>query len=178
MSNNLHYAPKYQFMLFEGPDGAGKTTATAELTKMLTDSGYDLLWQHAKGTSGLPPGLSMLDYHHNQVSKAIRHLKSARNAVSILDRGCISEIIYANVFRNGPSYDAELMWSFMLTAGCQLVVFLPPIEVAWKSAVEKKEPFTELQYGRIWEAYYAISKQPGVIRYDYTKNGPEVLINE
>ena len=76
--------------MLEGPDGAGKTTLAKTLQAKL-GAEYLHSTYRFKG--------KMAAYHWAQLRKAIR---LAQTRPVVLDRWWPSEIVYANVYRNGP----------------------------------------------------------------------------
>lgn len=163
---------KSRFFLFEGPDGAGKSTTALSLAEEASRQ-----WKckvvsfHGPAHKDLPPGKSMLDVQFEQAAAAVRHFHaSPENHISILDRGWLSDIVYGNIFRDGPVFDCEIMGSFLRAAGCELVVFLPDVGNGYANACEKKEEYDAVAYGRIYEAYRQAAKASGAVVIDVYKD--------
>jgi thymidylate kinase len=82
--------------ILEGADGTGKSTLAKAIAKETSAHIYHC---------GFGPEWDIEEYH-----KTIwRQVKAMERLVGnvVLDRFCISEIIYATCFRDGPAYDVE-----------------------------------------------------------------------
>jgi thymidylate kinase len=82
--------------LIEGADGCGKTTLAEYIAKELNGMVLHAIYR---------PEINMEVYHKDLLTFA--RVFSNMGIPIILDRWALSEIIYGNVFRDGPSYDAE-----------------------------------------------------------------------
>ena len=85
-------------ILLEGADGTGKTTLANYIAKELNGMVFHAIYR---------PEINMEVYHKDLLTFA--RVFSNMGIPIILDRWALSEIVYGNIFRDGPSYDAETL---------------------------------------------------------------------
>ena len=103
-----------RIVIFEGPDGVGKTTLIKHIKEQYGKDAY---------------------YMHLRVHKDMKlwHTASARLAISkkqdgklvLLDRHWPSEQFYSHIYREGPSYDPEEIYRRLKLEGALYVWCLP-----------------------------------------------------
>ena len=87
-----------KIIVLEGADGTGKSTLANILTTRTKGHIFHCSWDK---------DWNIEDYHESIMEAAIE-LSNWQTVV--IDRWALSELVYGNVFRNGPSYDVrELM---------------------------------------------------------------------
>jgi thymidylate kinase len=82
-----------KIFIIEGADGTGKTTLANEIYKVT--KGHILHSTYNKE-------FNIEKYHEQIIDSAI---SLAKYQPVIIDRWAVSELVYGNVFRDGPSYD-------------------------------------------------------------------------
>ena len=163
----------HQLIIFEGPDGSGKTTAVNEIASIL--DAY--VFHH-----GPYPSEDIITHHY--IDSMIPILSNTGNV--ILDRSWYSEIIYGTVFRDGMNrINAE---HFDLLKRCAklcnpvIVVCMPPMNVCVENYQKRKKLEyldNEEQLKKVWFMYNQIrSSDIPVIKYDYTTQLFDDLINK
>jgi thymidylate kinase len=90
----LDITPKFPIVLIEGCDASGKSTLINQLMEAHPNNCYI----HCAVTNDIN------SLHQNAIDTA---LVAAQERWVFIDRLHLSEKIYANVFRNGPSYDVD-----------------------------------------------------------------------
>ena len=153
-----------RLIIFEGPDGAGKSSAAVKVAK---DLGADYV--HLGPFPQVSKGLGRL--YVEAIMPAVlghRHL--------VMDRCWLSEEPYGAVFRNGNNrigtVTQRLLERLALRCQTSLVVALPPKEEVLKNFSRRKsQEYLELpeQLSQVYDWYAAgpISARPTQI-YDYT----------
>ena len=129
-----------RIVIFEGPDGVGKTTLIKYIKEQYGKDAY---------------------YMHLRVHKDMKlwHTASARLAISkkqdgklvLLDRHWPSEQFYSHIYREGPSYDPEEIYRRLKLEGALYVWCLP-------SDIEQVKQNHRINREKRKEAYYDIDK--------------------
>lgn len=89
---NLLEKSKYPILVFEGPDGAGKTTLAKEMTELLGGRYIHLVYRFK----------DRMHLYHYAAIRLAAHL--AQNHPVIIDRWWPSEITYADAYRGGSKF--------------------------------------------------------------------------
>ncbi len=89
---NLLEKSRYPIFVFEGPDGAGKTTLAKALTEYLGGRYVHLTYRFR----------DKMDVYHYAAIRLVAHL--SQHQPVILDRWWISEILYAEAYRGGSKF--------------------------------------------------------------------------
>jgi thymidylate kinase len=89
---NLLEKSKYPIFVFEGPDGAGKTSLSEEMQKMLGGRYIHLTYRWK----------TKMNLYHYSAIRVAAHL--AQNQPVIIDRWWPSEIVYADAYRGGSKF--------------------------------------------------------------------------
>jgi thymidylate kinase len=89
---NLLEKSKYPIFVFEGPDGAGKTTLALELQKYVGARYLHLTYRFR----------DKMDLYHYAAIRLAAHL--AQHQPVVVDRWWISEILYAEAYRGGSPF--------------------------------------------------------------------------
>ena len=100
-------------IIFEGPDGVGKTTLINYIRKKYDNSYYMHLRVHK----------NMKLWHTASARLAIR--KRLEGYIVLLDRHWPSEQFYSHIYREGPSYDPEEIYRRLKLEGALYVWCLP-----------------------------------------------------
>lgn len=138
-----------KLLILEGPDCAGKTTLANSLKAYYTHATWS-------------PTLNVYKHHMDILADCSYH-ESA-----VVDRLWLSELIYGNTFRNGPSYDVAAMMTYVNKMfEVKLIICLPPLNVVLEKFEEGKKTEMFNTVAKIWHAYNDVS---GYETYDYTKD--------
>jgi thymidylate kinase len=94
-----------RIIIFEGPDGVGKTTLINHFRKEFKNSYYMHLRVHK----------DMKLWHTASMRLAIK--KKNKGKLVLIDRHWPSEQCYSYIYRDGPSYDARFIYDKLKTEG-------------------------------------------------------------
>lgn len=157
-------------IILEGPDGAGKTTLAAELTKRY----------HAEIINHGPYLGEDRIFHRYAGSLMAAFGRAPQD--TIFDRSWISEPIYGNVMRDGVNRigtQAHMLERAAMGLNAVVILCLPP----WKECKQtfakralSEYPRREEQLQRIWEAYRKISTAIPLLVWDYTRDATPILM--
>lgn len=154
-------------ILLEGPDCAGKTTLSKQLTKILGNT-IEIKNTYIKHRDQEEADLEL-------VKEALEHSKEGKHV--IIDRLHVSEWIYGDIFR-GTGYS--------MGTGLELEFILNPIKImclpSKKTVLEKfavrknKEMFNTVD--EVYDQYagFYLMNEDSWTKYDYTTNTPEGLL--
>lgn len=154
-----------QLIIFEGPDGGGKSTAI----KLISAVGV-LDTIHHGPYKRVTHGLARL-YAESMVPAAMGHVRT------LLDRSWLSEPIYGRVFRQGQDRLGEVHRRHLerLAWRCNAVVIncLPPWEVvldSFRSRRGQEMLTSENQLREVYNGYKHLDQMTSlpVVRFDYT----------
>lgn len=154
-----------QLIIFEGPDGAGKSVAAAAVASSLDVD----VTHHGPYVGEDVIGQRYLDSMAPALSKR-RHV--------VMDRSWLSEPIYGAVFRGGANRitatHARMLQRCALARDAIIVLCLPPLETCLANYRKRKEVEyldNEDQLREVWHLYNKFAAPGGldVLRYDYTK---------
>lgn len=150
-------------IMLEGPDGAGKSTLAAKLQQLLPGSVYE----HHGAAAELSDRELSQSY--------MRSLRKAFNGSLIMDRGWLSEPIYAEVYRQKPSRISSAHQRMLERAALQLqgvvVRCLPPFEVCAKAFASRDEMLdNQEQLRQVYDRYRGLRghTELPVVPYDHT----------
>lgn len=147
--------------ILEGPDGVGKTTLANEILKRtkghLLHATFDDNWN--------------IKEYHRELIRIAKQLSKYQDVV--LDRWAISELVYGNVFRSGPSYNVndfifeeiypgEVVWIYCRNDNA--------VENHLKNQRTRKEMFESME--QVVEEYDKVIKETHYLNwrvYDYDK---------
>jgi len=154
-------------IVIDGPDGSGKSTLAQRLVEQ-----YDAEYLHL--TYRWPN--NMFDYHTAAIHWAG---KRSKDRLVVIDRWWMSELCYANAYRNGSKW--PLMYRMLdriaLKYGCIYVYSLPENIRDHLNAYEglkltREEMYKDIspvviEYHKLWDK---VKTWPHVRRYDYQKH--------
>lgn len=172
MEDLLLTKSNYPIIVMEGPDGVGKTVLSMALKKKL-DARYLHLTYRFKNM--------MSTYHTAAIKLAAR---SAQSSPAIIDRWWISEIIYAQVYRQGSKFirDYFLLEHVANRLGVVYVLCLPKDRQTYVSHYNRLKGEREEMYDHsmedVYDQYESFYRQylgikENVIRYDMFSNYAE-----
>lgn len=158
----------HPIFVLEGPDGVGKTTLAKAMCEKLGAKYLHLTYRFKN---------KMFTYHHAALEWV---LTEAQKGPIVLDRWWLSEIAYANVYRNGTRWPVSkyLFESVALKHGFVYIICLP------FNKQEYHDHFTRLKSERIemyddsmdrvydefktmWNEYFSL--RHSAMRYDWTE---------
>lgn len=145
-------------VIFEGPDGAGKTT----LAQHFIRQGHE--YKH----EGPPRRPDLLQYYANVL------ISSGPNTV--FDRLYLGELVYGPIYRRADRLGmdgARLMSRLTRAMGVQEIVCLPPYSVClknWQARKAQEMIQQEHQFYQIYSWYERLVQQLHLRTYDYTKD--------
>lgn len=166
---NMLEKSKYPIFVFEGPDGAGKTTLAMELKELL-DARYIHLTYRFKDKMHL--------YHTAAIKLAAR---LANKQPVIVDRWWPSEIVYADVYRGGSKFAKHylLLEHIATLHGVVYVMCLPKDRERYLKHYEKLKGERVEMYDegmqRVYDGYASayrdyLGLKENVCRYDMFEN--------
>jgi hypothetical protein len=151
------------FIMLEGPDGAGKTTLSGQLQKLLPGSIYVHHGPAAGFTSQALSGAYMAS------------MKPAFAGDLVMDRGWLSEPIYGAVYRKAASRVSKAQQRMLeraaLALDCKVVLCLPPFEKCAEAFSTRPELLdNSAQLAQVYQAYLGLptATELPVAIYDYT----------
>jgi hypothetical protein len=160
-------------IIFEGPDGSGKTTLIGRIVKNCS-GGTPRVTHHGAY-------LGVEDVEHIYAEN-LSHARDNAHQLHLMDRSWIAEPVYGLAMRGGVCRvsDKQRQWLEMtaLGVGATVVLCLPPFETcrkAWIGRLDREYPQKEAQLRAVWDGYRAwVAGLPGscslpVVWYDYTK---------
>lgn len=165
-----------KLIIFEGPDGAGKSTLASSLARSM-----DAHYVHCGPFLGVTTGLARL------YAEAIMPAVLGHRDV-ILDRCWYSEKPYADAFRGGKSRlqmtDIRMLERLALRCQTSLVLCLPPFGVVMGNFLERKKQKggeyldSTDQLLQVFQGYEALSAttQLPLTLYDYTVDSQDLLL--
>jgi thymidylate kinase len=156
-----------KLIIFEGPDGGGKTTTIKKLV-----TGINTHVVHHGPYKNVSGGLARL-YVESMLPAVLGF------TTTVLDRSWLSEPIYGKVFRGGENrlgvtYRRHLE-RLALRCDPTVVLCLPPLEVVLRTYRERRQLElldNEKQLTEVYELYNRLESQTDleVLRFDYTKD--------
>lgn len=156
----LGLRPASRIFIIEGPDGAGKTWLANQI------GGHYLHAVHRfKGR--------MVLYHLALLKKAV---ELSQTGHVVIDRWRLSEIVYGNVFRDGPEHPelTDQMFSLAKSAGAVFINCVPSNREQYLSAFETLRNEREEKYNTMAEVYDEYKLRESVVpalNHDRFKRG-------
>jgi hypothetical protein len=151
------------FIMLEGPDGAGKTTLSGQLQKLLPGSVYT---HHGPAVELDSQRLS---------GSYMASMKPAFSGDFVMDRGWLSEPIYGAVYRKAASRVSKVQQRMLeraaLMLDCKVILCLPPLEKCLESFGSRPELLdSSAQLTQVYQAYLGLptATELPVVVYDYT----------
>lgn len=164
-----------RLIIVEGPDGAGKSTLIAELTRRFRDEGCKV---HVSRNG---PYLGEKKIAHRYRGQIYRALYGYVNTVVIVDRAWHSEPIYAAATGRGAPRvsvpERRTLERLALRADAVLILCRPPYTIcreAWAARKGEEYLTRDTMLRKVYDAYGAAAphhQQPLIqLTYDYTKD--------
>lgn len=156
-------------LIFEGPDGAGKSTLIQQLQERLGNT--------PRVFHSTPP--------RRGADKALEFLVPLMSRQEAwLDRSWYSELIYGSVMRGRSLIDVprrRVLERLYLSAGAVQIWCLPSYHVcaqAWRARQATEHVQDETQFKRIYDLYVEHGREPRLptIRYDYRTCSVEAMV--
>lgn len=160
-----------QIIIFEGPDGAGKSVAAAAVAAAL---GVNVT-HHGPFTGETQIGAHYLD----SMAPALNNAQHV-----VMDRAWFSEPIYGTVFRGGTNritrVHERMLQRCAIARNALVVLCLPPLETClsnYRSRKAQEYLDNGAQLREVWHAYNMFTPSAGVdlLRFDYTKTPTALL---
>jgi thymidylate kinase len=171
---NLLEKSKYPIIVFEGPDGAGKTSLAQEMTKLLGARYIHLVYRFR----------DRMHLYHYAAIRLAAHL--SQHQPVIIDRWWPSEIVYADAYRGGSKFAKyfTLLEHVANKMGVTYVFCLPvdkrgyldhydKLRATRSEAELKRDPIEGVekvydQYAEFYSWYFSIKEN--VCHYDIFQN--------
>lgn len=156
--------------ILEGADGTGKTTLAKQLAPNILHSTYDKDWN--------------MEQYHRDVIHAAKMIDQYDDVV--IDRWAVSEAVYGEVFRDGPSYDTsklienEAQENNIIWIYCRHPHAVRNHNKNKKTRHEMFDDMTEIVVG--YDAYVEYSRSNWIhipwIIYDFSKINAKEFVKE
>lgn len=174
MNNNLN------LLIVEGPDGSGKTTFCKSIAE--ANNGiyvHSTYWK----------GMNAYQYHIKQLRDSITEAQLNDKNLIVMDRLFLSEGVYGDVFRDGPSYDVDAFYNFIRNKlqafdfsrkiYTTFIYCKPPKDFLLANWGNKAEMFDKIEpvYER-YEWYMKCGYDKIFTKYDYTKETAQQFYNK
>ena len=153
-----------KLIILEGPDGGGKTTLAAKLSRDLNALSF---------SNGPYPEMSRSTLFRTYVSMITPAITGHEPVV--LDRCWISEPIYAEIIRGERPrlsfVDIDILESLSEIAEVEVILCLPSFETVKRGFADREQYPSSNHLARIYEAYETkvLTSLP-IKYYDWTKN--------
>jgi thymidylate kinase len=158
-----------QLIIFEGPDGGGKTTAMDTAAKQISDQ---VITEHHGPYPEVTKGLALI--YADSMAKATQGRQ-----VTLLDRSWLSEVPYGKAFRDGLDRLGEIhrrhLERLAWRCGAVIMLCLPPWRVVRDNYLKRQNLEyleNEDQLRLVYNEYEELWKHTSlpIIRYDYTRH--------
>lgn len=166
---NLLEKSKHPIIVFEGPDGCGKTTLAKELASIMGARYIHLTYRFK----------DKMDLYHTAAIRLAAHL--AQHQPVIIDRWWPSEIIYADAYRGGSKFTKQyfLLEHIATEIGVTYVFCIPAnrneyLKFYNELKGKREEMYNEgldrvwQGYSDMWRTYFQIKEN--VCHYDMFQN--------
>jgi thymidylate kinase len=150
-----------RIIIFEGPDGCGKTTLAKAVAKRLTTkrennhtpSWMDAVYRHHGPYPMITHGSDLVNIYAGSMAPALRDYNHV-----VLDRCWVSEMPYGLAYRNGADRLGIFRRDYLEQESCgrETYLCLPPYDVALKNfQATKGEQYLETvdQFRQVYEWY-------------------------
>lgn len=156
-------------VLFEGPDGTGKTTLAKNLANRLIDDKQTCLFIHCTNTS--QDKKVTVEEGYERLLKDLEYWKSLSYNV-IVDRAWVSNIIYSTVYEPDAKHVSDELAERLFNAVDKAVICLPADKSAYMKNFEKlansrDEAYTE-NMDKIYDLFNVFAEK--YTRYDMFKH--------
>jgi len=149
--------------IIEGPDATGKTTLAHKLGGQYFHCSYDPSWN--------------IEAYHRLIAHTAGKLEQTANVPVVIDRLCLSEAVYGERFRDGPSYDTAALMQEIIAAYKPTLILCTADPNERYNAIKRAEMFDTVEgLADLYAKHVGTGNYGKWWTYDYCKQSADEFI--